>query len=343
MANRALWLYWLLMLAVAGCARAEPRVVVYCAQDEEFAVPLFDVFRQRTGLVVAPKFDTEAKKTVGLFAELWNERNRPRCDVFWNNEMLGTMRLRKLGILDSYESPSAAPYPATAKVADHTWHAFAQRARVLLVNTDLVPMAEQPHSYLDLAAPRWRGRAVMAAPLYGTTATHAACLFAVLGSEKAGDYYRALKANDMQLAPGNKQVAEWVGQGRSPAGAAIAVGVTDTDDALAEVKAGRPVAMVFPDQAPYTLFIPNTLGILRGGPNPEGARQLVDYLLSAEIEARLAESESHQFPLNPAVKAELPAAAAVGLKARPMPVNWDKAASLWEETQAFLAKEFTAP
>jgi ABC-type Fe3+ transport system substrate-binding protein len=45
---------------------------------------------------------------------------------------------------------------------------------------------------------------------------------------------------------------------------------------------------------------------LKGSPNPEGARRLVDYLLSAEVEKRLAELESHQVPLNPEVKATLP-------------------------------------
>jgi iron(III) transport system substrate-binding protein len=55
-----------------------------------------------------------------------------------------------------------------------------------------------------------------------------------------------------------------------------------------------------------TLFIPNTLAILRKGPNPEGARRLVDYLLGPEVEKALAESASHQVPLNPQVQAPAP-------------------------------------
>ncbi len=339
----------LLLLALAGCAKPEPRVVLYSAQDQEFAEPLFEGFRQQTGLAIAAKYDTEAKKTVGLLTELISEKNRPRCDVFWNNEPVGTVRLRKLGLLEPYDSPAAAPYPADAKAPDHAWYAFARRARVLLVNTQLVPEKDRPHSLLDLADPRWRGRLAMAVPLYGTTATQAACLFAVLGPDKAREYYLALKANGVQLAPGNKQAAEWVGQGRAPAGAAIAVGVTDTDDAMAEVEAGRPVEIIFPDRdAPAdgrlgTLFLPNTLCILKGCPNPAGARKLVDFLLSAPVESALAEGESHQLPVNPEVKAKLPPALAPAKGARPMRVDWEKAAEHWEEAQAFLAKEFTAP
>ena len=51
-------------------------------------------------------------------------------------------------------------------------------------------------------------------------------------------------------------------------------GLTDTDDALEEVAKGMPVVIVYPDQRPDglgTLFIPNTLAIIRGCPHPAAA------------------------------------------------------------------------
>ena len=47
----------------------------------------------------------------------------------------------------------------------------------------------------------------------------------------------------------------------------LAFGLTDTDDALEEMAAGMPVAIVYPDQAEGefgTLFIPNTLALVNG-------------------------------------------------------------------------------
>lgn len=340
---------WLVACALAfpgaaGCSRPEPRVVLYCAQDRDFAVPCLDEFHHRTGIQVAPKYDTEANKSVSLYEELRHEKDRPRCDVFWNNEILSTIRLVRQGMLEPYASPSAGPYPASARAADHTWHAFARRARVLIVNTELVPKGERPRSLLDLTDARWRGRVVMAKPQFGTSATQAACLFDVLGAERARKYYRDLRANDVQIAPGNKDVAEWVGNGRTPRGRPVAVGVTDTDDAWAEVAAKRPVAIVFPDRDAAgrmgTLFIPNTVAILKGCPNPDGARRLVDYLLSVEIEAKLAESDSHQMPLNPEVKVTLPPEIAGGRTAKAMAVDFAAAAARWDEVQAFLRQEF---
>jgi iron(III) transport system substrate-binding protein len=333
----------LVALGLAGCGDAKKRVVLYCAQDQEFAEQVLGEFGKRTGLKVDPKFDTEADKSVSLYVELVNEKNRPRCDVHWNNEILATIRLRRQGLLEPYQSASAEPYPASAQAADHSWHAFAARARILIVNTQLVKDADRPRSLLDLTDPRWRGRGAMAKPQFGTSATQAACLFEVLGADQARQFYRDLNANQVRIEPGNKQVAEGVGMGK------YAVGIADTDDAIAEVEAGRPVTIIFPDRdRPVddrmgTLFIPNTLAVIRGCPNPEGARRLIDYLLSPEVEVKLAETASHQIPLNPQVTVRLPKEIETPKTVKAMAVDFEKAADLWEDVQTFLRNEFARP
>jgi iron(III) transport system substrate-binding protein len=337
------WPAWIAVvtLTLSGCSQSSPRVVLYCAQDQEFAELVLGEFTKRTGLPVAPKYDTEATKSVSLAAELAMEAKRPRCDVHWNNEILGTIRLARQGVYEPYASPSAEPYPASDKAPDHTWTAFAGRARVVAVNTNLVPEADRPKSILDLTDPKWKGKIAIAKPLFGTTATQAACLFDVLGPEDAKAFYRGLKANGVNVVAGNKQVAEGVAKGQ------FALGLTDTDDALGEIEAGRPLAMLFPDRdgrPKYprlgVLFIPNTVAVVKNSPNPAGARKLVDYLLSTEVEAKLAESASHQIPLNPRVKAKLPAGMVTPGEVKAMAIDWDKAADRWEESQRFLADEF---
>jgi iron(III) transport system substrate-binding protein len=334
------------LVCVSGCPRSQPRVVLYCAQDKDFAEESLGDFTRQQGIAVAPKYDTEADKSISLYFELLNEKNRPRCDVFWNNEILATIRLQRQGMLEPYDTAAAQPFPATARAADHTWHAFASRARVLIVNSDLVAESDRPKSILDLTNPRWKGRVVMAKPRFGTSSTQAACLFEVLGPDGAKAFYHGLKENGVQIAPGNKQVAEWVGKGSTPIGQRVVIGITDTDDSLEEIRKHNPVTMIFPDRdrpkgdKMGTLFIPNTLAIIRGGPNAEGARKLVDYLLSPEVEARLAESESHQIPMNPTVHAKLPNEMETPATVKPMDVDFEKAADLWEEAQKFLEKEF---
>ena len=174
-------------LVLGGCwSSSGLEVVVYTALDSEFSEPILQDFSQETGIAVSPKFDTESTKTVGLAEAILAESGRPRCDVFWNNEILNTLRLEQKGLLVAYHPPVADNYPAMYRSPKGFWHGFAARARVLVVNTKLVPQAQRPTSILDLTDAKWRGRCGMGKPLVGTTATHAACLFAAWGPERAG-------------------------------------------------------------------------------------------------------------------------------------------------------------
>jgi iron(III) transport system substrate-binding protein len=326
-----------LILAAAGCWSSTGReVVVYTALDSEFSQPIFDDFTAQTGIAVRPKFDTESTKTVGLAEAIAAERDRPRCDLFWNNEILNTMRLERRGLLEAYDSPVGQYYPPEFRSPDGQWYGFAARARVLIVNTNSVVESARPRSITDLADPKWKGHCAMAKPLFGTTATQAACLFAAWGDEKAKAFFKRLKANEVQIVSGNKQVASAVGGGQ------LDFGITDTDDAVIELEKGSPVAIVYPDQGPDglgTLFIPNTLAIIRGSANTQNARRLLDYLLSPAVEAKLAKGESAQIPLNPQTKAKSRMESPKTVKA--MQVDLSAAAEKWDTAEQFLRDEFT--
>jgi iron(III) transport system substrate-binding protein len=309
-------------------------VVVYAALDREFSQPVFAEFTRQTGIRVRAKYDTESTKTVQLTTAIIAERSRPRCDLFWNNEILNTLRLGELRLLAPYRSRWAADYPPEYRAADGTWYGFAARARVLLVNSQLVPEEQLPNSVLDLASPRWQGKVGIAKPLFGTTRTHAVCLFQHLG-EAAADQFFATLASRAQVLSGNKQVALAVGRGQ------LAFGLTDTDDAVVELEKGQPVQIVYPDQGPGqmgTLFIPNTLAVLRGGPHPRAARRLLDFLLSAEIESRLTTGRSAQIPLNRQVTVS--ARVETPRTIRPLSVDVEQALEIWDEVGRRLMERF---
>jgi len=321
---------------LAGCGN-DNTVTVYAALDREFSEPVLDRFTQSTGIRVAAKYDDESTKTVGLTSAIIQESSRPRCDVFWNNEILNTLRLEQKGLLDAYHSPAAADYPEMYRSPDGAWHGFAGRARVLIVNTDLVKEDERPKSIYDLANPKWKGKIGIARPIAGTTASHVAVLFASLGEEKAKTFLQSLKANDIQILSGNKQVATACSSGQ------IAFGLTDTDDAIIEIERAGPVTIVYPDQEEGqlgTLFIPNTLAIIKGCPHPGAARKLVDFLLSPATEEQLARGPSAQIPLNPKVTTEPKVKTPKSVKA--MPADFPAAAKAWDSAAKFIQNEFLA-
>ncbi|MBI3467200.1 MAG: iron transporter, partial [Planctomycetes bacterium] len=96
-------------LALLGCTKPNASVVVYTALDQEFSEPLFAPFQKATGIRVRPNFDTESTKTVGLANRIMVEAQggRTRCDLFWNNEILHTLRLKERGLLRPIHPPNA--------------------------------------------------------------------------------------------------------------------------------------------------------------------------------------------------------------------------------------------
>ncbi len=326
-----------LVVSIAGCvSRPETDVVVYSALDEEFAAPILNGFERQqefeTG--VTAKFDVESTKTVGLVTQIIAEQDNPQCDLFWNNEIMHTVRLQKLGLLKPHDW-KVDRWPADLIASDGTWCGFATRARVLLVNTDLIASPDDyPDSVDDLTDPAWQDKCAMARPLFGTTATHFAVLRDKLGHDRAVEKLRAINENAVILS-GNKQVAQAVSTGR------IAWGLTDTDDAFIEQELGYPVEIVFPDQAPEqpgTLRIPNTLAILKDAPHPVAAGRLADYLMTPAIEDRLAMGPSSQMPVSKASKFPPPVLPRQPI--RWMQVDFETAADGWNQWASELREIF---
>ncbi|MFT5284783.1 MAG: iron(III) transport system substrate-binding protein [Planctomycetota bacterium] len=283
------------VLAVA-CSTEEPDVVIYCALDQVHAEPLIRRFENETGLTVRAEFDVEANKTVGLVNRLRAEGGRPRCDVFWNNEIAHTVALAQEGLLQSYDSPSAAKIPDQFRDPQRRWTGFAARGRIFIVNTDLVEDPSQIKSMWDILDPKWAGKVGMARPLTGTTLTHATALFSTLGEEQAIKYLsevrEANREGRLALTSGNATLMRQVRDGQ------LAFGWTDTDDFNVALDAGSPVIAIYPDQDDLgTMVIPNTVSIIKGAPHLEMAKKLVDFILSPAVEEHLAASRSAQIPV----------------------------------------------
>ena len=285
----------LCIVFMTGClSKQDNELVVYSALDREFSQPILEDLGEELQIQVRVKYDQESNKTVGLATELIQTQRQPKADIFWNNEILHTLRLEKLGLLEPISEADLSRFPEEYRSSTGQWCGFAARARVLIVNTDLLPdPSQRPNSILNLADKKWAGKCAMARPVFGTSATHAAVLLSTLGDEQGLELLKKMTSNAV-VQGGNKQVAQKVAAGQ------FAFGLTDTDDAMIEVERGEPVAIVFPDQLENqcgVLLIPNTLAILKNGPNPDRAQRMLKRLLEADIESRLASGASAQLPL----------------------------------------------
>ncbi|MCU0771384.1 MAG: substrate-binding domain-containing protein [Verrucomicrobia bacterium] len=258
--------------------RKAGRVVLYCAQDQTYAEPILHKFETETGIRVKAVYDSEAVKTVGLANRLLAERDHPQCDVFWGNE---EMRTRQLAAFNVWQETNG-------------FRSFGARTRCLVINTNRVGPDRQPapSSLLELTNAVWRGRVAMAFPQFGTTATHFHVLRLHWGEALWEQWCRALVANEARILDGNSTVVKRVARGEAW------LGLTDTDDVLAAQREGLPVARG-PELPETRLFIPNTVGIVRGAPHPKQAQALADYLQRPETVERLVAAGAIQYPEMP--------------------------------------------
>ncbi|MGB4440663.1 MAG: extracellular solute-binding protein [Coriobacteriia bacterium] len=300
---------WMLAICVVlfgscvlhGCASSAPEVVVYASVDQVYAEPILEAYERETGVRVRAIYDTEASKTTGLAQRLLAEVDRPRADVFWSGEPVQTIRLAEEGVFAPYVPEAASGLPAGFGDPDGLWTAFGGRARILLVRVDMGDAV--PTHVAELADARWPAeRCGIALPIFGTSSTHAAALYALDGPEEARAFYESLPARGVKVYDGNGAVRDAVVSGE------IDWGLTDTDDALSAISRGDGVRIVVPDQGEGergALVIPNTVALVAGGPDAGQGKRLIDYLLSAQTERELVEAGWIQFPTRVAAPAEV--------------------------------------
>jgi iron(III) transport system substrate-binding protein len=298
--------------------------------DRVFSEPVLREYERRSGVRVNAVYDTEETKSTGLANRLLAEKARPQADVFWSNEPVRTLVLKSRDVLASYRSPSADGIPSPLVDPDGYWTGFSARMRVLAYNTKMVKAEDAPRSIFDLAESKWKGQVAMADPRFGSTSFHVAALYALAGDDKMDAFFKRLKTNDVRIVDGNSVVRDLVARGE------VKVGLTDTDDVNVAIENGQPVSMVLPDRDGLGVpVMPNMVSLIANAPHPQDARQLIDYLLSADVERQLAQSEAVQIPLHAGVPGpkNIPPIDSF----RPMTLDFAKAARRVEDVTTRLA------
>lgn len=295
---------------LTGCKRegkdeanaAKAVVSVYCSIDEEFGRAVLDAFRESNGVELSVTFDSEAGKTTGLVQKIIAEAEagRPRADVFWSSELFHTIRLARMGHLEPYDSPAAGDIPPRFRDPRHRWTALAARSRVLAFDPAKTSRGDVPTRWDDIARPDTAARTVIANPMFGTTCGHVAAMFALWGPARGRAFLTNLRDGGVHVADGNSAAVRALLAGRA------AFAATDTDDVWVAQRSGASVDLTYPDMGDGgTLMVPCSVALVAGRPSNPAARQLVDFLVSAEVERLLAESDSRNVPVRASVRRQL--------------------------------------
>lgn len=269
------------LLLLCGCASDSgsrvpapddaDRLVIFTASSAAVYDDAVREFERRTGIWVEVR---TADGTLPLLEEI--AAGGSGCDL-----LLGAapdVLTAYAGCFAPYASPLAADIAAVYRDGEDRWTPFSLLPLALVYNDQLV-QRNVPDCWADLLSPAWRGR--VAYPDPAVTAVGYTALQALLqtGGE-AETVLPALYRNGGGVLPSAAAVVEAVADG------SCYVGVTTEDLALRAAESGRSVTVVYPAEG--TVVQPDCAAVVRDCAHEGSARAFIDFLLSDEVQTRLA-------------------------------------------------------
>jgi putative spermidine/putrescine transport system substrate-binding protein len=239
-------------------------------------------FSAKTGLQ-AP---SDPKNSGQTLAALKAEAAAPQADTAYFGIVFG-IQAGDAGLLEAYQPPGFDEIPAGLKDPEGRWMTIHQGTVAFLVNTKVLGDTPVPQCWADLLKPEYKDKVgfldpTQAAIGYSVSTAANLALGGTLDNWDPGIQYLAqLKANGLQL-PAQTATA-LVQQGEIPI-------LIDADFNGYQLKNNNdaPVEVVIPCEG--SLAIPYVIGLVKGAPNPEGGKKLIDFVLSDEGQAMFAKS-----------------------------------------------------
>jgi iron(III) transport system substrate-binding protein len=296
-------------------AQARP-VVVYTAFADSINA-LAPVFRQRTNIEV----QVVAAGSGELVRRVRAESARPLgdCVVSIGGESIDTNK----ELFARHAVKDDAKILPIIKVSEN-WIPFSVTlATVVAVNTRLVPEAETPTSWADLADPKWKGRLAFAgADRSGSALLQMMQIIHTAGDEAKGWALFERMFPNFVVTGSSSAVPRGVAQGE------YAVGMTLEDNAQRFIDGGSPVKIVYPKEG--ISYAADAMALISNGPNPEGARAFLDFVASEEGQKIIVE----KFGRRP-IRGDV-AGPAKAIPAAQLPVNNAPQAWLEANSKAYL-------
>ncbi len=245
-----------LVLVASSTAWGKTDVWVYTSIYKEFAAPIEAAFEAKNPDVNLQIFQAGSEK---IQAKVESEllAKKIQADIVVTSDPFWSAELEKRGL-------AYAPKGQPAQRVNYN------SLMVIIVNKAL-DAKTRPTSFADLTKPQFKDLIQSGSPL------ESGSMFAAVAylSDKLGwTYFEGLRSNGLASTGGNSLVIQKVESGEKK------VGVVLLENALASIKRGSPIEVVYP--ADGGILIPSTQVVLKNSPNPELARKFGDFLLGTE-------------------------------------------------------------
>ncbi|MBO8141718.1 MAG: ABC transporter substrate-binding protein [Firmicutes bacterium] len=278
------------VLAVTSVGAAAESITVYSSVDEENARKILNAFTEDTGVDVRFVFLSSGPALARIQAEARN----PQADVWLGAPSENHVLAKERGLTQPYVSPNAAVLADQFRDPEGYWHSFYMNPMGVAINTQWLNRsgASVPETWADLLKPEYRGQIQMPTPQSSGTAYNlVASLVLMWGEEDAFAYMKKLNANVQTYTQSGTAPSQGVALGQA------GVAIQFTPAFLKLMDEGYPLQLVFPAEG--VGYEAPAVSIIKGAPNLEGAKKLVDWLLSVEGQNVLSREKTFFFPVHP--------------------------------------------
>jgi iron(III) transport system substrate-binding protein len=247
-----------------GILRAQARsVTMYSAMPTDILNALVPAFKAKSGMEV----QVVSAGSGELVKRLQAESARPLADALISVGADGIDA--NAALFEPYDPPGQDKIIPGLRYS-RNWIPFTVTLpAVIAVNTKLVPEAEIPTQWKDLADPKWKGKVAFA------------------GSDKSGSAFVQM----LQILHNEGEAAGWALFGRmmenfvitgsstavirGAAQGEYAMALTLEDNAQRFIDGGAPIRIVYPKEA-------DAMALVAKAPNAAAGKALIDYIVSPE-------------------------------------------------------------
>lgn len=252
----------------------EDRLVLYTSHKIEVYGPIVKEFEERTGIWV----QVETGGSVELLERIVAEGEGARCDLMFGGGVETLEAYKEL--FAPYESPRVQEIYRDYRSDSHAWTPFSSLPVVIIYNPKLVT-GSRPVGWNNLLEAYWKGKIAFANPeVSGSGYTALATLLQALPLEPEETLRRFVDNLDGRVLESSGDVVGAVADG------SCYIGVTLEETALRGIAGGYDIAMAYPQEG--TSAVPDGAAIVAGCAHEENARAFVDFILSPDVQGRLA-------------------------------------------------------
>lgn len=239
-----------------------------------------DAFEEKTGITVPPDNKNSGQTLAALIAE----RENPQADTKYGGISFSIKAAEK-GLVESFKPEHAEEIPAGLHCPDWKWFTVHTGTIAFLVNRDAIGDLPVPRSWQDLLDPKYEGKVAFLDPTsafvgYAVATAANLAMGGTLDNWDPGiEFLQKLYANNT-MHPKRTSHALVV-KGEIP----IMIGFGFNGYRMYHDD-GANVEVVIPQEG--SLVVPYTMSLVKNGPNPEGAKRFLNFVMSDKGQAIFA-------------------------------------------------------